>query len=129
MAFYIDTSALVKLISAEPESDALREWMEAAERRFATGILTRTELLIAARRKSPELAHRAQRVMGPLTALAITDEMYVEAGTAHDPILRAQDAIHVTTALSVENLEGVVTYDHRMASAAEAEGIPVLAPG
>lgn len=43
--------------------------------------------------------------------------------------LRTLDAIHVATALDFGDLEGVVTYDRRMAEAARANGLTVLAPG
>ncbi|NCD20960.1 MAG: VapC toxin family PIN domain ribonuclease, partial [Actinobacteria bacterium] len=45
MAHYLDTSALVKLIVAETETDALRAWLVAAERDPVSSDLARTELL------------------------------------------------------------------------------------
>ncbi len=128
MTFYIDTSALAKLVIVEPESDALRAWMTAQES-FATGNLTRAELMISTRRNSPSNVHKVQPILESLEVIAVTDEMYLEAGISHAPEVRALDAVHVTVAFSVTDLEGVVTYDHRMAGAAEAKGIPAIAPG
>jgi uncharacterized protein len=47
-----------------------------------------------------------------------------------DPsILRSLDAAHLATALSVgDELEGIVTYDERLATAARALGLGVLHP-
>lgn len=55
----------------------------------------------------------------------------LEAASLLDPIsLRTLDAIHLATVLSfADDLEIVVTYDARMRAAAEALGLPVVAPG
>jgi len=47
-----------------------------------------------------------------------------------DPIgMRALDAIHLATALSVvQELGALITYDVRLASAARAKGLEVLSP-
>jgi len=43
--------------------------------------------------------------------------------------LRSLDAIHLAAALELgDELEAVVTYDSRMSSAAEAQGLDVAAP-
>lgn len=42
--------------------------------------------------------------------------------------LRSLDAIHVASALAIEDLDALVTYDNRMAEAAEASGIAVAHP-
>ena len=43
--------------------------------------------------------------------------------------IHALDALHLATALEIhDELDGLVTYDDRMAAAAEALGLPVLAP-
>jgi predicted nucleic acid-binding protein len=43
--------------------------------------------------------------------------------------LRSLDALHLATALEIrDELDGLVTYDGRMAAAAEGLGLAVLAP-
>lgn len=45
------------------------------------------------------------------------------------PELRSLDAIHLATALDLaDDLDGLVTYDERLARAANDVGIPTLAP-
>jgi predicted nucleic acid-binding protein len=55
MLWYVDTSAVVKLIVAEPESLALREWLLALGREVVACDLVRTELFQVVRRAAPEL--------------------------------------------------------------------------
>jgi predicted nucleic acid-binding protein len=44
-------------------------------------------------------------------------------------VLRSLDAIHVATALAIgDELEALVTYDHRMKQAALAAGLAVVSP-
>ena len=44
--------------------------------------------------------------------------------------LRSLDAVHLAAALDLgDELQGLVTYDERLAAAAAANGIPVVAPG
>jgi predicted nucleic acid-binding protein len=51
------------------------------------------------------------------------------AGALEPPTLRTLDAIHVASALALgDELEAIVTYDVRMAAAAEGLGLPLAAP-
>ncbi|MBK5250721.1 MAG: VapC toxin family PIN domain ribonuclease, partial [Actinomycetales bacterium] len=44
-------------------------------------------------------------------------------------LLRSLDAVHLAAALSLgDDLEGIVTYDDRLAEAAQANGVPVASP-
>jgi len=44
-------------------------------------------------------------------------------------MLRTFDAIHLATALTIDGLEGLVTYDTRLARAAQSAGLVVVSPG
>lgn len=58
-----------------------------------------------------------------------TGESYQRAGVLDPPALRSPDALHLTAAMAVgDDLDGIVTYDQRLALAAQALGIPVVAP-
>ncbi|UGT90704.1 PIN domain-containing protein [Mycobacterium ostraviense] len=53
---YLDTSALIKLIRREPESDALAEWLDTqVPAAWVSSTLTEVELPRALRRVEPEL--------------------------------------------------------------------------
>ncbi|MFT7607756.1 MAG: putative nucleic acid-binding protein [Candidatus Aldehydirespiratoraceae bacterium] len=51
-------------------------------------------------------------------------------GVVLDPsVLRSLDALHLATALDLgDDPEGLVTYDDRLADAAEANGVAVVSP-
>ena len=129
MAFYIDTSALVKLVVREPETDSLRDWLAETPRDPVTCDLARTELLRAVRRVAPDLLVQARMVLDLVTITDVTTAVFETAGRLDPAILRTLDAIHVAAALDLgDDLEGMVTYDERLAQAAEQNGIRVTAP-
>ena len=61
VAHYLDTSALVKLVVAEPETEALRAWLLEADRDPVGCDLVRTELLRTVRRAAPDRVVDARR--------------------------------------------------------------------
>ena len=129
MAFYLDTSALVKLVVREPETDSLRDWLAETPRDPVTCDLARTELLRAVRRVAPDLLVQARMVLDLVTITDVTTAVFETAGRLDPAILRTLDAIHVAAALDLgDDLEGMVTYDERLAQAAEQNGIRVTAP-
>jgi uncharacterized protein len=129
MAHYLDTSALVKLVVAEAETPALLAWLTADDRTPVSSDLARTELLRAVRRVAPDRAVQARTVLGSVTLLEVTTAMFDEAGRLDPALLRSLDAIHLAAALALgDDLEGLVTYDDRLADAAELNGLLVIAP-
>lgn len=130
MTYYLDTSALVKLVAPEPESDALRQWLGARAEALVTSDLARTELFRAVRRVLPESAPLARQVLDTLTVLRLETGVFEEAARLGPPWLRSRDALHLAAALLLEDdLLGVVTYDERIAEATRLLGFSVLAPG
>jgi uncharacterized protein len=129
MAYYMDTSALVKLVIAEAESEALGQWLAERERRAVSCDLTRAELIRVVRRVDPARMRRAREVLDSVTLLAMTAAICEEAGRLEPTVLRTLDAVHVAAALDIgDELDGIVTYDERLADAARANGIAVVAP-
>jgi predicted nucleic acid-binding protein len=129
LAFYIDTSALVKLVVREPETVGLRDWLAETPRDPVTCDLARTELLRAVRRVAPDLLVQARMVLDLVTITDVTTAVFEAAGRLDPAILRTLDAIHVAAALDLgDDLEGMVTYDERLAQAAEQNGIRVSSP-
>ncbi len=129
VAFYLDTSALVKLVVAEPETEALRGWLGVEDRQPVAGDLVRTELMRAVRRVAPDRLVRVREVLDGLILLELGTSVFVEAGRLEPAGFRSLDALHVASALSLgDDLAGIVTYDERLAAAAEANGVPALAP-
>lgn len=129
MAYYLDTSALAKLVVAEVETPALRAWLAQADRVPVSSDLSRTELLRVVRRVSPDRAVQARAVLEAITLVGLTAGVCEEAGRLEPPELRSVDALHLAAALSLgDDLGGLVTYDERQAQAAAALGVPVVAP-
>lgn len=129
MAHYLDTSALVKLVAAEAETIALRRWMRAKGRVAVTSDLARTELVRAVRRVDPAVAAQARQVLDTLTILTVPTDTFERAALLTPPTLRSLDALHLASALRLgDDLDGLVTYDDRLAAAAAEHGIEVVAP-
>jgi predicted nucleic acid-binding protein len=129
VAFYLDTSVLVKLVVAEAETPALLAWLKVADRAPVSCDLARTELLRAVRRVAPDRAVQARTVLDSLTLIAVSTAMVEDAGRLEPTLLRSLDALHLAAALALgDDLEGLVTYDDRLAEAAELNGLTVAAP-
>lgn len=125
---YLDSSALVKLVVAEPESGALRRFLRNEPERVSCG-LARTEVLRAVRPVGPAAVERARRVLRRVHLIRVDDVLLDAAGMIDAVVLRSLDAIHLAAAQIVApNLTALVTYDRRMAIAAAALGFSVKAP-
>ncbi|CAN5414791.1 type II toxin-antitoxin system VapC family toxin [soil metagenome] len=128
MAYYLDTSALVKLVVAEHESAVLEDWLHTGVAPVSSD-LSRTELVRAVRRVAPDRVQDARAVLDGLILMAITTSTFEAAGRLTPDSLRSIDAIHLAVAMSLgDDLEGVVTYDERFATAARLQGVHVTAP-
>jgi predicted nucleic acid-binding protein len=91
--------------------------------------LLRTELVRATRRGAPDQMQQARAVLDSLVLLTIPTALFEQAGTVEPDLLRSLDALHLAAALDLgDDLDGIVTYDDRLASAAVALGIRVIAP-
>lgn len=129
MAHYIDTSALVKLVVLEAETEALRSWISVERPALVSCDLSRAELLRAVRRAAADRAVQARAVLDSITLVAVATSTFEAAGRLDPTILRTLDAIHVAAALELgDDLAGIVTYDDRLAGAAQDHGIAVVTP-
>jgi uncharacterized protein len=129
VAHYLDTSALVKLVVAEHETDALIAWLDETNSDWVSSDLTRTELLRAVRRTTPDRVVRAREVLESITLLNVTTQLYEEAARIDPPALRTLDSLHLAVALDLgDDLESIVTYDDRLAEAATANGLLITTP-
>jgi len=125
---YLDSSALAKLVVAEPESRALRRFLRREPERVSCG-LARTEVLRAVRPVGPGAVERARRVLRRVHLIRVDDVLLDAAGMLDAAVLRSLDAIHLAAAQAVApNLTALVTYDRRMAIAAGELGFSVRAP-
>ncbi len=127
--WYSDSSALVKMVIAEPESKALTRWL-VGKTRFAACDLVRVEVVRAVHASDPAAVPRAWQVIGELALIRLGGDLYEPAAVLDPPSLRSLDALHLASALSIgAELAGVLTYDQRMIEGAEALGMSVVSPG
>lgn len=131
---YADTSALVKLVVREVESDVVEtevaRWDRIATSEIATIELPRATARARADGRTGVADGRVVlELLAALRIAPLTDEVRALAATMEPVELRALDAIHLASALALNpDLAAVLTYDHRMAEAARVRGVDVIAP-
>jgi predicted nucleic acid-binding protein len=127
-ATYLDSSALVKLAVREPESVALRRYLR-RRRPLIASALVRTEVTRALLPLGAEAVQRGQHVLARIDLVRINDRVLDAAGAMLPAELRSLDAIHLATAQQLgADLARIVTYDDRMAMAADQLGLAVARP-
>ncbi len=127
-ATYLDSSAIVKLVIAEPQSAALRRHLR-RRRPLVSSALARTEVLRALLLEGERGVARARSVLARLDLVRVNDRVLAAAGELQPADLRSLDAIHLVTARQLgSDLGQVVTYDDRMLAAAELLNLPTARP-
>lgn len=127
---YLDASAIVKLVAPEPETRALVETLRSRPE-VVSSALSQAEVVRAVRRARAgrDRLRRAEAICSRIALVPIDQGVLRRAAHLAPPELRTLDAIQLATALQLaEDLEGLVTYDARLAGAATAAGLTVLAP-
>ena len=126
---YLDTSAALKLVVAEPETGRLELWMadHAGIPRVSSRLL-RIEMLRAVTSTAPRRISRVNVVLSAIALLSM-DDVAPAAEVIGDKTLRSLDAIHLATAHEIRTeLSAFVCYDKRLRDSAHALGLPVEAP-
>ena len=127
---YLDSSALVKLALAEPESPALASWLaERAEYALVSSALHRTEVLRAIWRAEPAALPRGQRIIRRVERVVLSYDVLDNAATVPPQKLGTAGAIHLASALAIrQDLVAFVAYDKPLLDAASEAGLPVASP-
>ena len=126
---YLDSSAIVKLVVREPETDALRRFLRRRSTLISSA-LARTEVLRAVVAYGNPALKTAEAVLGRLELLRINDQVLRAAGLLPPAELRTLDAIHLASALMLKpSLTSIVCYDTRLGEAATECGLAVTSPG
>lgn len=140
MILYTDTSALVKYYIHEEGSDAVLDWMLAAES-IGMNIITRAEIAavfarasrasIRLRSKSESLSIKFKNDWSTYMRLRV-DERTIERAEAYawQFGLRGYDAVHLASAVMWQEASGepvmLATYDRQLWEAAAQVGLQVL---
>jgi predicted nucleic acid-binding protein len=131
---YADTSAVVKLVVREAETDAMTEAATEWER-IATSEIATIELPRAVKRARTD--GRAEvaddrtvlELLAALEIVSLTDDVRAVAASAEPPELRTLDAIHLASAVTLgASMRAVATYDDRLERAARSAGLRTIRP-
>ena len=125
---YLDSSALMKLVVGERESEALDRHLAVARHRGSC-LLARVEVTRGARKRGPATLERGRVLLDLLELIAIDSPLLVAAAELEDDRLRSLDAIHVAAAADLSPLDAFVSYDERQSAAARLAGLRTVKPG
>lgn len=133
--YYLDTSAALKLLIEEDESEPLAQWLNqtvshspdsAGDIALCSSFLLYTELHCAARRRR-ELDEEAVATLLSGVELVDVSREHLLNAAGDSAGLRSADAIHLTVALDIRS-DALLTYDREMRIAARRRGLGVVAP-
>lgn len=125
---YLDTSAFIKTVVREPESQALRAYLADNPRQVSSALL-KVEALRAVRDLGAPFTGAVRTGFRRMDFIALDDRILEAAGTLDPSILRTLDAVHLASAAELDgDLDAIITYDRRMISGATALGLPVVTP-
>ena len=123
---FLDSSALVKLVVPEPETDALIAFLGDPHAPVVISEVATTEVTRAARRVGAD----ASVALAECDVVLLRSEHLLAAARIDPPGLRTLDAIHLVTAMGIaDRLDVFVAYDRRLLDAAKALGLAVASPG
>ena len=126
---YIDTSAFVKLLVREEESEAVAAAIDQDWPNLVASEILAVEAFRAALRRGGEVPAQVPRLLRRVVLLPLSPATRESACRIGSPELRALDAIHLATALSQgARASAIFTYDARLAQASVNAGLRVLAP-
>jgi predicted nucleic acid-binding protein len=134
---YLDSAAAVKLIHAEADSAALRDFLdERSNIEWVSSSLVEIETYRALVRATgpadmPAVINQFQALLDLIVRIEIDSGIRILAQTVSPPTVRSLDAIHLATGLSLRDqgrLTTFVTYDKRLAEAASTASLTVNMP-
>ena len=128
---YIDSSALLKLVLLERETPALKRTLSRWPDRVSSVLLPiECRRIVLRAGNPPDVIAKLEQELAGVTTIRLEEPVQKLAATIGPPRLRSLDAIHLASALSIGDYpEAFVTYDERLAEAAQAAGLNVLTPG
>jgi predicted nucleic acid-binding protein len=126
---YADSSALVKLVIDEPESDALeRHLVDGPVLATSRIALVEVSRATALANPAPEVAEETMLLLESCILVDVTDPLLRAAARLSSRSVRTLDALHLASALRIEADE-LLAYDQRLVAAATERGLAVTSPG
>lgn len=125
--WYLDTSAALKLLVDEAESDALARTIDDEQPDLVACWLLETEMRRAAQRDGTLTQELVSDLLDGVALYEVPGSLFREAGRLPGADLRSLDALHLAAAIRI-GVDHLVTYDARMQDSARLLGVSVLAP-
>ncbi len=127
---YFDSSALVKLIAPEPESQALSDWVrDNWETPRATSAVSKVDVLRTFRDAGPAAEDLASIVVSKLEHLPVGQDV-LDAASELSAAIGPVDAIHLASAVRAgDGVRVFVSYDPAVLEAAQRAGLATASPG
>lgn len=125
--WYLDTSAALKLVLEERESEALAQEIDREQPDLVAAWPLETEMRRVVQRLGVPTMDVVSNFLGGVSLYEMPGSLFREAGILPGQTLRSLDALHLATAIRI-GVDLMFTYDARMADSARALGLPVLAP-
>lgn len=126
-AWYLDTSAALKLLVDEAESGPLAHAIDQEQPDLVACWLLETELRRAAQRHEALSQQTVSDFLEGVGLYEVPGSLFREAGLLSGERLRSLDALHLAAAIRI-GVDRVLTYDYRMRESARSLGLHVLAP-
>ena len=128
MNWYLDSSAILKLILDESERTAL---LKILENKSITSRISRVEVIRTVTRLAPEHLILAYSELEKIDFFPVsTGVLNIAESFASHVTLRTLDAVQVATVIFLDRtVKGLITYDRQMIKNAQALGIKVVSPG
>ena len=128
MSWYLDSSAILKLILDESERTAL---LKILKNRSITSRISRVEVIRTVTRLAPEHLILAHSELEKIDFFPVsTGVLNLAENFASHMTLRTLDAVQVATVIFLDRtVKGLVTYDRQMIKSAQELGIKVESPG
>lgn len=125
---YLDTSALGRVLLAEPDAQPIRDTLGRYETWWSSALLV-VELRRLARREGLEAC--ADRMLSGVRAFDIDAASLDRASRLAPPAIRTLDAIHLDAACELHRrgaIGAVLTYDRQLEAGCRHHALPVEAP-
>ena len=119
---YLDTSAAVKALIVEEQTQEMRDLFAGTEPLVSSRLLE-LELAVALQRRGGE-EERVSRVLSRISLFTLDDGVLAKALEARSG-QRALDALHLATALQLEGIvDSMLSFDRELVQRAQEAGIP-----
>jgi len=128
ISYYLDSSAILKLIIKEAESDSLRKFINT---KVITSAISRVEVIRTLSLNDESLITTGQMVLEKFEFMPLSRPILTIAENFSSQItLRSLDSLQVASVIFLSPMvKSLITYDKNMIKNAKALGISVVSPG